>query len=185
MLKRSGILLLAALFGFATLQSASAQDEDDEHEVEIEVEDITELEIDEDVTLEFDAANGTQELSNLEAEDAFASDDGSTNLTLSTNENSNGNSLQIDGTFEFESMDLEELGLHVDFDGPGSDLDDDKEVTELDENFSGVEPTLPIVEEFGGNYNEAEIDITYEGAITEDFDPNNDEDITVTYTVTE
>ena len=46
----------------------------------------------------------------------------------------------------------------------------------------GAERTIV---DFEHNHDDAEIEITYEGAITEDFSPNDDGDIKVTYTVTE
>ncbi|MCS3785089.1 hypothetical protein [Salinibacter ruber] len=188
MLKRLGAFLLIVAFGFATVQSATAQDDDASHTVTIDVEDITELSIENSVELTFESANGADALSLLtptSGESKFASATGGTNYDIQTNRD--GVKLNVDvtsregdlGSGGNNSM-MEELGLLVKAQTGNSQ--EDVKLTELgSSSISGGE----LDSEFGP-LSATDLNLTYEGVVTEESTSNagSANKLTVKYTVT-
>jgi len=175
MLRRLGAFLFIAAFRFATVQSATAQDEAN-HIVTIDVKDITELSISDDVTLEFNSANGDN-VNEFSGSDIFASASSSTTYEIQTNRD--GAELNINlGNMSKFNLDKSDLGLAV-----VAQTGDETETHEFtDLGVSAIEGGT-LDDDFGP-LSKTSLDLEYEGVITEDFPENGGEAFTVTYTVT-
>lgn len=184
MLRRLGAFLFIAAFGFATVQSATAQDDEDNHLVTIDVQDITELSISGDVTLTFSSANGEDNVSQFSGGNIFASASSTTSYEIQTNRDEVSLEVSLGGTSKFDE-DEDELGLSV-IAETGDDEGDGEEnlkLTGLGEGNGFISGAETLDDDFGP-LSESGLNLEYEGVITEEFAKNDGENLRITYTVT-
>ena len=194
-LKRLFIFLFAALLGGAALHPANAQEDEDTHQVTIEVEEIAELEIDGDVTLTFDAANGLDGVDQTagwpDEDKIFASDgavggnnDAETSYNIATNLEGAQIDVQTIDNPDIASEDLEELELKVRSEERDGALERETafhaltkfESSDLDDGVTIIDTVNPADEDG--------VELDYDGVVTEDFSPDDGGSIDITYTIT-
>lgn len=187
--KRHVLIALVTLLAATVPSSVSAQSGN--HIVEVDVQDITEFDISGDVTLTFNEANninGVDNRTEWKIEDqsarALSSASASTkgeyaNYSIATNRE--GLKLVATG-FSYTDVNVEELELAVRL----KELDGEQRpesfvtLTEVGMEFSGgitVAENLGPVDESGNT-------LSYYGIVTPDFDPSQDGNIRIFYTLT-
>jgi len=176
LMKRVALLLFAGLFGFATLQTATAQDEDDLHDVTIEVDEINELTVDGAHTI--DIGENIDEWRN---DDDAATYDGETKVQDSRK-------ITVSASGGGDAT-VENYGLRVSATAPGSGslLEDPFVLTDV--TGSGNSNTSSFASgDFIDGFQQVgafDLDLDYEAKVNYEYDPANDATVTVTYTLTE
>lgn len=173
-MKRLSLLLFAGLFGFATLQTATAQE--DNHNVTINVSEVNEISADGNPTIDI----GADDFNEWVADGDEGTYDVTTNasskkrIDVSASANGIGDKANLEG-FRVKTDDMpagadagnDVSGDYVDLIDNGGFLNDKNIVRNVE------------------NVDEEELGLTYEAKVGPEYNPGDDGDIEVTYTLTD
>lgn len=175
--------VLVFLTTLLTVAPPSASAQSGNQIVEVDVQDITEFDIDSDVTLTFDEANGINGVDNRHNgwdEEALSSAEASTTFSIATNREDVG--IDITGFSNVSVDNVEELQLAIRLE-PVDEIDRTEnlyvKLTNVGDGFSErtIASSLGPIDKSG-------IGLDYYGLVTPDFDPSEDGSVAITYTVT-
>jgi hypothetical protein len=172
-LKRLGAFLFITAFGFATVQPAAGQS--DVHEVTVEVNEIEEISVSGNLSFEIGPANELDE---------WVSADETATLTTTTNVHS-GRKITVQAVSINSGETLGNIGLRVAA-GASGDIDGKTaEILGFNPSPGGQEDY--VVRDLTNSFetvHEESIDLNYEARVNEDYNPENQTEVQVKYTLT-